>query len=82
MNLGLFISQATEIKAKQDYISTSDSDGPDNRMSFTYDIVLTDNYWETVSSYEYFMNLAASLGSLSQVVYCFKIKNVHLHRNL
>ncbi len=71
MNLGLFFSQAREIKAKQDYISTSDSDGPDNRMSFTYDIVLTDNYWETVSSYEYFMNLAASLGSLSQVVFCF-----------
>ena len=62
--------------AKQDYISTSDSDGPDNRMSFMYDIVLTDNYWETVSSYEYFMNLAARLGSLSQVMF-FLIQYVH-----
>ena len=53
--------------AVQDYISTSNTDGPGNRISFLYDLVLTDNYCETVSSYQYFMNLAASLGSLSKV---------------
>ena len=68
-----FNIQAKEIAAEQDYISTNYSDGIGNRLSFQYDLVVTDNYLETVNSFPYYMNLAASLDSFTEVINTFKI---------
>jgi hypothetical protein len=52
---------------EQEYVSTNYSDGVGNRINVIYDILLTDNYLETVSNYNYYMTLGASLGSAAQV---------------
>jgi len=67
LNIFKCIFQAKQFLAEQDYISTSDSDGIGNGISYLYDIIFSDNFLETQSLYSYYMNLAASLGTNSQV---------------
>jgi hypothetical protein len=50
-------------------VSTNNTYGSNNRILFQYDIVMTDNYIETSSFYQYFMNLAASMAYIGKVLY-------------
>ena len=67
--------QAEDILLEADYLSTNFTDGPGNRLSFLYDVVLTDNYFETLSNSSYYMNLAASLGSAYQVCFVCQVQD-------